>query len=164
VHGICHQRTRRLLQIAEAVFDQRTVSDVFVAGSLRWAAGAWGPCLDRGAICAILSGRRLLMTIHFGTALAVCALLASLTLAFNGGGRLLPVIALVACALQVLIAFRIIQLSSSKVRVDVILPAILVLTGGICWSRSATKSTITGATVVTMVGLIQLLLAIHVFR
>lgn len=104
------------------------------------------------------------MTVHFGTALAVCALLASLTLAFGGGGRLLPAIALVACAIEVLIAFRIIQLSSSKVRVDVILPAILVLTGGICWSRSATKSTITGATVVTMVGLIQLFRAIHVLQ
>ena len=36
------------------------------------------------------------MTIDFGTALIVCALIASVTLALNGGDRLVPAIALVA--------------------------------------------------------------------
>lgn len=123
-----------------------------------------GHTLDRGAICATLLGRRLLMSIDFGTALVVCALIASLTLTLSGGDRFIPAIALVVCAIEALIAFRVIQLSSSKFRIDVILPAVLVVTGGICWSRSSTKSAITGSTAITLVGLIQLLLAIHVFR
>jgi len=104
------------------------------------------------------------MTIDFNTALVVCALIASVMLFLSGGGRLIPAIALVACALEALIVFRVIQLSSPKLRIDVILPAVLVVTGGICWSRSATKSAITASTVIALVGLIQLLRAIQVLR
>ncbi|HEX2692194.1 MAG TPA: hypothetical protein VHN14_36540 [Kofleriaceae bacterium] len=104
------------------------------------------------------------MTIDFATALVVCALIAALILVLPGGERLVPMIALVACAIEALIVFRVIQLSSTKVRIDVILPAVLVVTGGICWSRSSIKSAITASTVIAMVGLIRLLLAIHVFR
>jgi len=104
------------------------------------------------------------MTIDFNTALVVCALLASIALALGDGHRLVPMIALVACALEALIAFRVLQLSSAKLRIDVILPAVLVVTGGICWSRSSSKTAITASTVITIVGLIQLLYALHVFR
>ena len=104
------------------------------------------------------------MTVNFDTALIVGALLASLTLVLGGGDRLVPMIALVACAIEALITFHVIQLSLAKFRIDVILPALLVVTGGICWSRSATKSAITASTVVAIVGLIQLVLAIRVFR
>jgi len=104
------------------------------------------------------------MTIDFNTALVVCALLASIALALGDGNRLIPMIALVACALEALIAFRVIQLSSGRLRIDVILPAVLVVTGAICWSRSSIKTAITGATVIAIVGLIQLLHALHVFR
>jgi len=104
------------------------------------------------------------MTIDFPTALVACALIASILLALGSSDRLVPAIALVACAIEALIVFRVIQLSSPKLRIDVILPAVLVVTGGICWSRSSTKSAITGSTVIAIVGLIQLLLAIHVLR
>lgn len=104
------------------------------------------------------------MSIDFHTALAVCALIASVVLVLQGGERLIPLIALVACALEVLIVFHVLQLSSPKARIDVILPAVLVITGGICWSRSSTKSAITGSTVIAIVGLVQLLLAIRMFR
>jgi hypothetical protein len=80
------------------------------------------------------------------------------------GDRLVPGIALVAAAVAALIDFRVIQLSSTKFRIDVILPAILTLTGGISWSRSSTKSTITAGTIVTLVGLIMLLSALRVLR
>jgi hypothetical protein len=104
------------------------------------------------------------MTIDFNTALVVCALLASIALVLGDGHRLVPMIALVACALEALIAFRVLQLSSAKLRIDVILPAVLAVTGGICWSRSSIKTAITASTVITIVGLIQLLHALHVFR
>jgi pantothenate kinase type III len=104
------------------------------------------------------------MTIDFGTALVVCALIASVMLVLHGGNRLVPGLAFVACAIEALIEFRVIQLSSPKLRIDVILPAVLVVTGGICWSRSTTKSAITASTVIALVGLIQLLQALHVLR
>lgn len=104
------------------------------------------------------------MTIDFGTALVVGALIAAVMLVLQGGERLVPVIALVACAIEALIVFRLIHLSSAKLRIDVILPAVLAVTGVICWSRSAAKSAITASTVIAVVGLVQLLLALRVFR
>ena len=104
------------------------------------------------------------MNIDFGTALVVGALIASVVLALHGGARLIPLIALVACAIEALIAFRVIQLSSPRLRIDVILPAVLVVTGVIGWSRSSAKSAITASTVIAIIGVVQLLLAIRVFR
>jgi len=103
------------------------------------------------------------MSIDFATALVVCALLASIALVVGGGNRLIPAIALIVCAIEALIAFRAIQISSSKIRIDAILPAVLAVTGAVCWSRAAAKTAVSAATVITIVGVIQLLLAIHVF-
>jgi hypothetical protein len=104
------------------------------------------------------------MNLDFHTALVACALVAAVILVLRGGERLIPVIALVTCAIEALIVFHVIQLSSPRIRIDVILPAVLVVTGGIAWARSAGKSAVTASTVITLVGLIQLLLAIHAFR
>ena len=104
------------------------------------------------------------MTFDFHTALAVCALIAAVLLVLQGGERLIPLIALAAAALEVLAAFQVLHLSSPRVRIDAILPAVLVVTGGIAWARSSAKSTITAATVIALVGVIQLLHALHVFH
>ena len=104
------------------------------------------------------------MHIDFGTGLIVSALLAAIVLVIKPGDRLFPAIALVTAAVAALIDFRIIQLSSAKFRIDVILPAILTLTGAVCWSRSQAKSAITAATVITLVGLIMLTTALRLLR
>ena len=104
------------------------------------------------------------MYANFNTAMVVAALVASIILVLHRGDRLFPVIALVVSALEALIVFRIVSLSVASFRIDVILPALLALAGGICWSRSSEKSTITASTIVTLVGLIQLFLAIHLLR
>jgi hypothetical protein len=104
------------------------------------------------------------MHIDFGTGLVVSALIGAIILVMTPGDRLIPVIALVTAAIAALIDFRIIQLSSAKIRIDVILPAILTVTGAICWHRSGTKSNATAATVVTLAALILLLSALHVLR
>jgi hypothetical protein len=98
---------------------------------------------------------------NFGTALVLAALTGSIILVLNRGDRLFPVIALVVSGLETLMVFNILSLSSGKFRIDVILPAALALAGGICWSRSGEKSTITAATVVALIGLIQLVIAIR---
>lgn len=103
------------------------------------------------------------MHVNIWTALIVASLAGSIMLVVNKGERLFPLVALVASALEALIAFHVIQLSVARFRIDIILPALLVLAGAICWSRSESKSSVTSATVVTLVGAIQLLVAVRVF-
>jgi uncharacterized membrane protein YjjP (DUF1212 family) len=102
------------------------------------------------------------MTLDFHTALAVCALIGAVILVLQGGARLIALIALVACALEVLARFELLHLSSPRVRIDVILAAVLVVTGAIAWARSASKPAITASTVIALVGVIQLLHALHI--
>ena len=104
------------------------------------------------------------MTLDFHTALAVLALIAAVILVLQGGERLIPLIALVACALEALAAFQLLHLSSPTIRIDAILPAVFAVTGGIAWARSSSKPGITAATVITLVGVIQLLFALRVFH
>jgi uncharacterized membrane protein YjjP (DUF1212 family) len=104
------------------------------------------------------------MTFDFHTALVAGALIASVLLVLQGGERLIPLIALVASALEAAAAFHVLQLSSPRVRIDLILAAVLAVTGGIAWARSQAKTAITASAVVALVGLIQLLHALHVFH
>jgi hypothetical protein len=89
-------------------------------------------------------------------------LAASIVLVLQRGDRVFPVVAAVASGIEALIAFRIIALSSAKFRIDVILPAVLVLATAICWGRATTKTAITAATLALAVGALQLLAAVGV--
>lgn len=104
------------------------------------------------------------MHVSYASALVVAAVLASLLLALGRAERLFSVVALVASGLEALIIFKVVTFAVRPVHIDVVLPAILVISGAICWSRLSTKGQVTAATVVCLVGLIQLLTAIHVFR
>jgi hypothetical protein len=104
------------------------------------------------------------MHIDLTTALVVSALIASILLVLNGGERLVPLIALVAAAIEALIVFRLIHLSSSRIRIDVILPAVLAVTGAIAWSRAASRSAVTAATIIALAGLIQALSALRILH
>jgi hypothetical protein len=96
------------------------------------------------------------MHVSLGHALVVAALVASVFLVLERGDRLFPIIALVASGLEALIVYDVISLSARSVRIDVILPAILLLAGGVCWARATTKTPITAASVATLVAAIQL--------
>lgn len=104
------------------------------------------------------------MHLSFPTALVVSALIGSIVLVLNRGDRLWPVIAVVAAGIEALMVFNLLQLSLSKFRIDVILPGVLLVAGALCWSKSSSKSTVTAATVVSLVAIIQLAGAIHLFR
>ena len=104
------------------------------------------------------------MAIDFGTALSVAALAASVTLVLDREDRLFPVVALIASTIQALIVLGIISLSSERFRIDVILPAVLVLAGIFCWARSAKKPSITAGTVLLAVASIELLFALRILR
>jgi len=104
------------------------------------------------------------MDIQLATVLIASALIGSIVLFFERGDRVVPVVALIAAGIEALLHFDIISLSSGKFRIDVILPALLVIAGGVCWTRTSTKSTITAATAVFAVGALQLLGALGMLR
>jgi len=101
------------------------------------------------------------MHVQFSTALIVTALVAAVILVMDRGDRLFPILALIACGIEALLVFHVIELSSNKFRIDVILAALMAIAGGVCWARSSGKSAVTAATLVTFVGAIQLLFGLR---
>src|SRR5262249_54517444 len=99
---------------------------------------------------------------HFSTAMVITALVAAIVLVMKRDDRIFSIVGLFAAGIEALMAFNIISLSSGKFRIDVIVPAVLALAMGVCWSKSSVKSTITAATAGFLVGLIQVLFAVHV--
>lgn len=102
---------------------------------------------------------------HFtnATVLIIVVALASLYLLFNNSERMFPTIAVIASGIELLLAFGLMSLSVAKFRIDVILPALLLICGVFCWSKSQEKSSITAASVVTLIAIIQLLNALKLF-
>ena len=101
------------------------------------------------------------MHFDFATVLIAMLVISSVVLVLQPGDRVFAIAALVTSGVEALIAFRIISLSSGKVRIDLILPVVLVVAGGVCWARAGTKATITAATVVSLLGALQLVRALH---
>lgn len=101
---------------------------------------------------------------HFdmSTVLGLIALVASMFLI--RADRMFAVVAFIASALQVLLAFGFITLSIAKLRLDVVLPALLLVSGAILWTRVSSKYLITAATTITLLGLLELLIALRVFH
>lgn len=96
------------------------------------------------------------MHVELATLLITSAVISALVLALHRGDRILPIVAVIASGIAAAIHFGLLSLSVAKFRIDVILPALLVIAGAVCWARATTKSTITAATVLFAVGAIQL--------
>jgi len=101
------------------------------------------------------------MHIHTGSALIVVALASSIMLLLGKSERTIALVAVVASGVEALLAFGLMSLSLAKFRIDVILPALLVIAGAIAWARSSGKPAITAATLITLVGALQLAGALH---
>ena len=100
------------------------------------------------------------MHIDLGTVLAVTALLSSLVLMKTD--RVFALVALAAAGIETLMAFGIMTLTLAKFRIDAILPALLLVAGAVCWTKVATKSAVTAATIVTLLGGLELMIALRV--
>lgn len=98
---------------------------------------------------------------HFNMAnlMILGALLASLVLVFRAGERVPAVVALVVSGLEALVAFRLVTINGPR-SLGLILAAALALSGGWAWLRSSSKEAVTAATVVALIGAIQLLVAL----
>lgn len=100
------------------------------------------------------------MHLTYATSLVIIALISSVVLAMGRGDRIFPVVAVLTSALEALIAFDAVTISVRSFRIDVVLPALLVLAGLVCWARLSTKGQVTAATLVSAVGILQLLAAV----
>lgn len=96
------------------------------------------------------------------TVLILVAFGASISLLVNQSDRTFPTVAVIASGIELLVAMGLMSLTLAKFRVDVILPSILVVAGIVCWTKVATKGTITAATAVTLIGAIQLVGALRI--
>ena len=102
------------------------------------------------------------MHIHTGSALIVVALVSSVVLLLEKSERTISLVAVLASGIEALLAFGLMSLSLAKFRIDVVLPALLVIAGAIAWARSSGKHAVTAGTLVTLVGALQLAGALHV--
>ncbi len=100
------------------------------------------------------------MHINFSTLLIGAALAASIFLLLHKSDRMVPTIAALAAGVELLLAMGIMSLSVPVVRIDVILPAVLLVAGLACWARASDKGSITAASGLGMVGALQLMLAV----
>lgn len=101
---------------------------------------------------------------HFNltTVVIAMALAASVYLLLNKSDRMFPTIAVVISGIWLMLVLGVMSLSLAKLKIDVILPAVLVVSGAICWARSAEKGTVTASSVLTLIGAIQLLSALRI--
>jgi hypothetical protein len=93
-------------------------------------------------------------------ALVIAALAASLLLVFKLKHRLFPGIALAVSVIEAMLSFRVVHFSVSGVNLMLVLGALLAVAGGLVWAKSSGKMHTTAATVVTLVGAIQVFSAL----
>jgi hypothetical protein len=102
------------------------------------------------------------MHFNLGTTMVVATLVASVYLLLHKSDRMFTTVAVIASGIQALLVFGLMSLSLAKFRIDVILPAVLVVAGVLCWGKESTKGTITASTIVLVVGAMELLLALRI--
>jgi hypothetical protein len=96
--------------------------------------------------------------------LAVAALAASALLFFTAQGRALPAFALVASALEVVLVMGWIHVNVAGVSLGLVLGLLLAVPGLLAWFRASGKPAITAASIVTLVGALQVLERVHFRR
>jgi uncharacterized protein YybS (DUF2232 family) len=98
------------------------------------------------------------MTLH--VALALAALAASAALVLSKQSRTLASIALVASALEVAMAFRVLRLDLAGVPLGLVLGLALAIPGVLAWLRVSAKTAVSAAAVIALVGVLQVFSAL----
>jgi hypothetical protein len=89
--------------------------------------------------------------------LILAAVAASAVLLSKLSSRTIALVALIASGVQALLVFGLLRMAVVGVNLGLILAITLLAVGGVAWSRSGGKPAITAATVVALVGALQLL-------
>lgn len=98
-----------------------------------------------------------------GNALALAALVASGFLLLAPPARVPAIFATVAAGLEVLMAYGLLHLSSSRVPIGLILGAVLLVAGVLAYLRVHAKAAVSAATIAVLVGIIQVLRGFKAF-
>jgi hypothetical protein len=101
------------------------------------------------------------MSLTTPTLLVCAALVASIVLLLRHRPVGLPIVATVVAAFEALVAFRLVTLSIARVPLPLFLGVALAIAGLAVWLRAGMKSTITAASLIMFVGLIQIVAALH---
>ena len=90
------------------------------------------------------------------TLLIFVALAASLLLLLRGNARLWPAVATAASAIEAAYALRLVDFVIKGVPLPLILAVVLTVAGGLIWRGTSGKLQITAATLVMLVGAVQM--------
>jgi hypothetical protein len=101
------------------------------------------------------------MALTLPTLLVCAAALASLVLLAQHRPIGLPILAAVVAAFEALTAFHLVQLSVAHVPLPLFLGIALAIAGVACYVRAGAKSTVTAATIVAFIGILQTVSALH---
>jgi hypothetical protein len=104
------------------------------------------------------------MHLSFAHTSIIAALIASVWLVVQGGDRLFPLIAAVASGVEALMAFGLVNISTARVGIHLLLPALLAGAAAVCWARASTKTAITAAAVAALIGVMQVLEALAILH
>jgi len=96
------------------------------------------------------------MTLH--TALAVAALVASIILFLAHASRALALVALVASGLEVAMAFGYLALRVSGVPLQLVFGLLIAVPAVLIWLRVNAKTAVSAASILALVGALQVLL------
>jgi hypothetical protein len=96
------------------------------------------------------------MTLH--TALAVAALVASIILFMAHASRALALVALVASGLEVAMAFGYLALHVSGISLQLVFGLLIAIPAVLMWLRVSGKTAVSAASILALVGAIQVLL------
>jgi hypothetical protein len=99
---------------------------------------------------------------HFNQAnlMILGALLASVFLVLRTADKVPAVVALIVSGIEALIAFRLVTFHGPP-HLGLLLAAALAGAGAWSWTRAGSKPAVTAATVVVLIGIIQLLVALR---
>ncbi len=92
--------------------------------------------------------------------LVLAALAASIVAMLVSPQRVVPIVAVAASAIEVVIRLGIVSLHVVHVPLGIVLGAALVVAGALIWAKAGTKTLASAATVIALVGAVQLLVAL----
>lgn len=91
--------------------------------------------------------------------LVLAGLTASVVALAVSAQRVVPIVAVLATGLEALLRFGIVHLDVANLPLGVILGTVVAVSGAVIWVRAAGKTLVSAASVVTLVGVVQLLAA-----
>jgi len=92
--------------------------------------------------------------------LIIAALASSLLLVFQLKQRLFPIVAAVASGVEAVLAFHILKFSLKGINLGLVLGGVLAVVGALIWAKASGKTHVTAATIIALVGAIQVFTAL----